>query len=422
MIVSPVFESEKPGRLLNIIAHGKEGTTVTVLTESPPDEYIETITTTGFARFDLEHSTHTIEIKGIPYPVEKNGIRVTATEPVVVFVCADDSDGYTAIARRNSTSYVAASFTASHLSEMADKSYTAIAAFEEGTEVTVRVRYNEDVHEVQFGGAEYRNNDIVTTTINAHDVMFLWGFNDMTGTQIVANKPVSVFAGATCAHIPVGSSRCQALAEQMIPNDLLQGDVLNFPVLDIPDTLFRVVSVEPTTNVVVGHTIENQELAQPGSILPWHSSSPHGQMVSSNKTVINVQYQPDGGSTVWPLQTTMLPFGMFSATHTVFALPGFDAQVVIIASKSLQNSYDFVLDDQPMTNFTIEEVHSDYVAVWATVLPGLHIIRSADSQAIAVYVYGYGTTAAYSFHGACTTEKLTGKNLNADLPFLDFYR
>ncbi|XP_046566607.1 serine-rich adhesin for platelets-like isoform X2 [Haliotis rubra] len=407
MIVSPVVDDVVPWRLLQITASGKEGTLVTVSTRSPikQENHEQVIANNGFAQFSLQHSTHTITTENIPFPIKKNGIRVNATEPVVVFVYADNIDGYTAITRTNTTSYVTASTTASQ-ADMDAKSYIAIAAFEEGTEVVVQLRNNVNLHEAQFGNREYEDNDIISAIINASDVMFIWCFNDLTGSQITANKPVSVFAGVTCAHVPEGSSRCQAVAEQMIPYDLLRGDVLNFPVFDISDnTLFRVISAQSTTDVLVGSDFH--ELVQRGSIVSWESSSPNGQVVSSNKSIINVQYQPDGGSVYWPLQTTMLPFSMFSATHTIFALRDADTKLVIITSKSQNNHYEFVLDDQPMTQFTIVEVHSAYVAVRSTLSPGMHTLRSLDSKEVAVYVYSYNTAAALSFHGACTVQKLT---------------
>ncbi|XP_067664191.1 uncharacterized protein [Haliotis asinina] len=394
------------GRGLHIIASGKEGTSVRVSSGSPVNQIDEVITSNGFVQFLLDHSTYTIEIEDIPFPIRKNGIRVTATDPVVVFVYADDSDGYTAMARTNMTSYVTASTTASHQGEIGAKSYIAIAAFEEGTEVVVQLRNNEVAHEIQFGDEEYVDNDIISAIINTSDVMFIWCYNDLTGSQITADKPVSVFAGATCAQVPVGSSRCQAVAEQMIPNDLLHGDVLTFPVFDVPNnTLFRVVSEQSSTDVFLGSDFH--ELVHRGSFVPWERASPFGEVVSSNKPVINVQYQPDGGTVFWPLQTAMLPSSMFAATQKIFALRDVNTTLVVITSKSQKNMYEFVLDDQPVTQLTIVEIHSEYVALTMTLSPGIHTLTSLDSLEVGVYVYSYRTNAAFSFHGACTVEKLT---------------
>ena len=56
--------------------------------------------------------------------------------------------------------------------------------------------------------------------INRLQTVYIGSSNDLSGTKIVTNKPVSVFSGHQCADIPVNVAACDYLIEQIPPTAL----------------------------------------------------------------------------------------------------------------------------------------------------------------------------------------------------------
>ena len=57
--------------------------------------------------------------------------------------------------------------------------------------------------------------------INRLDILYIAALNrDLSGTKIVASKPISVFSGHECAWIPSNVHPCDTIMEQMLPTEL----------------------------------------------------------------------------------------------------------------------------------------------------------------------------------------------------------
>ena len=62
---------------------------------------------------------------------------------------------------------------------------------------------------------------IYSYQINRLQIVYIAAFTtDLTGTKIVANKPISVFSGHECAWIPDHVTPCDNIVEQMLPTEL----------------------------------------------------------------------------------------------------------------------------------------------------------------------------------------------------------
>jgi IgGFc binding protein/PEP-CTERM motif len=105
------------------------------------------------------------------------------------------------------TKYVVASQGAG----FGEGSQVAIHAITDGTNVTFTPR----------GGAP------ITVTLNAGETYkYAGGSTDLTGSLVSASSAVAVFAGHECAQVPVGTTFCDTLLEQMIPTSKLSSDYL----------------------------------------------------------------------------------------------------------------------------------------------------------------------------------------------------
>lgn len=89
--------------------------------------------------------------------------------------------------------------------------------FGEGSQVAIHAtQANTQVTFTPKGGAP------INVTLNAGETYkYAGGSSNLTGSLVSANKPVAVFGGHECAQVPVGTTFCDTLIEQMIPNDKL---------------------------------------------------------------------------------------------------------------------------------------------------------------------------------------------------------
>jgi len=72
--------------------------------------------------------------------------------------------------------------------------------------------------------------DSRTVTIQRFQTFYLQvRGGDMSGTRVIANKPISVFSGHECANVPLPSQPCDILIEQIQPIDTWGTEVVTIP-------------------------------------------------------------------------------------------------------------------------------------------------------------------------------------------------
>ena len=140
-----------------------------------------------------------------------------------------------------------------------------------GTEnnTTVKVTTRQSVNINPVGGASI--NLIPGTeysfVINRLQTFYIGTFEDLSGTKIVTDRPVSVFSGHRCARVPSNVERCSYLIEQ-IPPTALWGNVHYvapfaqgnpFTVKIVAAYNFTIVNIYCSNRPIVSHTINEGE-------------------------------------------------------------------------------------------------------------------------------------------------------------------
>ena len=78
--------------------------------------------------------------------------------------------------------------------------------------------------------------------------------NDISGTRIIANKPISVFSGHECANVPLTSQPCDMLIEQVPPVDTWGTEVVTIPLITRSADTIKVFASQASTTVSVTRT------------------------------------------------------------------------------------------------------------------------------------------------------------------------
>ena len=100
------------------------------------------------------------------------------------------------------------------------------------------------------------NDNLNTITIDRYQTVYLEvRGKDISGTRIIANKPISVFSGHECANIPFNSAPCDMLIEQIPPIDAWGTEVVTIPFKTRKNgDLVKVIASQNSTTVFVTRT------------------------------------------------------------------------------------------------------------------------------------------------------------------------
>ena len=135
--------------------------------------------------------------------------------------------------------------------------------------------------------------------INRLQTFYVGSLEDLSGTKIVTDKPVSVFSGHQCANVPWNVVACSHLIEQLPPT-ALWGDVYYIvPLADKRSYTIKVLAAYNYTivNMYCNNTIESYIINEGGFVNKTSQSNEYCA-VHSNKEVLVVQFSHGGAEDI----------------------------------------------------------------------------------------------------------------------------
>ena len=103
-----------------------------------------------------------------------------------------------------------------------------------------------------FPGTPVRFRTITIQTFQTFYLQVRGG--DISGTHIIADKPISVFSGHECANVPVNSQPCDILIEQIQPIDTWGTEVVTIPLKTRGGDILKVFASQDSTTVNITYT------------------------------------------------------------------------------------------------------------------------------------------------------------------------
>ena len=157
--------------------------------------------------------------------------------------------------------YIAASIRGDEGTAAQSKDSVAlIIGTENDTEIIVEIpftnpviiTYDEATNSQVFPGVPV---SFRTITIQRFQTLYLQvRGGDISGTRIIANKPISVFSGHECADIPINSAPCDVLIEQLQPIDTWGTEAVTVPLKTRSGDVLKVFASQDSTTVNVTYT------------------------------------------------------------------------------------------------------------------------------------------------------------------------
>ncbi len=294
-------------------------------------------------------------------------------------------------------------FVASYTSFLAYPSYLNVVATADAN-VTVKVPVataaGTGVPAIAAGGSQ-------TFAMSRYDTLQIIGPNDITGTHITSTAPIAVFGATECSQVPVGTTYCDPLQEQMLPTSALGKTYLLAPhaARSSNDAFrWRVVATEDDTAIASDPAIPSfpATLAK-GAFFEFETaaSGPNGGSVvlTSNKRFGAFQYMRSqnasgAGTTGDPMMSTVIPTEQFVTRSLLFFPTGYDVKSIQIVRST---SDEVSIDGEPVAAAAFTTVGT-YSYANVAVGDGLHLVTSAGPVGISTFathsITSFGAPAA----------------------------
>ena len=171
-----------------------------------------------------------------------------------------------------------------------NRSVVLIVGNENDTKVTLTVTQYTTINVDRYN-VELPPNQQYSFVIRALQTVYVASYNDLSGTKIVTDKPVSVFSGHECANLPSNIVSCDHLIEQILPITLWGTEHYTMPLASKPYTI-KILAAHDSTNVDIycnSIALKSEYLNEGGSCT-FALKMEEYCAIYSNKDVLIVQF------------------------------------------------------------------------------------------------------------------------------------
>jgi hypothetical protein len=343
---------------------------------------------TGVAAVDLPITAMVgvDERVGVGQRIEDKAVHVTASEPVTVYGLnrrPQSTDAYT-----------------SYPTSAAGTRYRAVAypSLSGGSLLSVVPALRQTAVHVEpvVQGVAQAPFDVVVDV----GQVFEWEVpDDLTGTVVTADHPVSVFAGARCANVPTVIAACDHLVEQMAPTNTWGRTFVTHPLVGRSEDTLRVVADEAAVVDIVSTDGSRSVTLRAGEFHEFLAGQPMTITASAPIAVAQFSNGSNFDNTDADPFMVMIQPQEQGFTESVFAAPteGFANNYVNITAPT-DAVGEVLLDGVPVPAAEWTAIPgSGFSGVGLRVAPGIHRVTApAFAQSI---VYGFDTYDSYGYPG-----------------------
>jgi hypothetical protein len=315
--------------------------------------------------------------------VQSLGIHVTSDADVTVFFfypTNDTADTYLAVPTPAlGTNYYAVSYQ----DNIGYPSQASVTASQDSTHITVT-------------GACGSTGTPLTATLNQGQTYEIQCTNDVTGTQIASDKPVSVVAQNSCDDIPTNASACDVIAEMMFPVGRLWGtEIYSAPLPGTGVDFYRIIASQNGTVVTLTEGTGSPQTINLSQGQFMELSFKAGAHYTSNNPILVMQYAASNsgnGGTGDPFSMQMVPLTNYAQSFRFYAPPnaGWTSYATIIAPNAGVASVQ--LNGAAVTGFKALPGGTYQYAV-VPVTDGQNVVTAG--QSITVYSIGFQGFGSY---------------------------
>jgi len=285
---------------------------------------------------------------GLPIPPKPEqvwdgrAIKVWADAPIIVYGVTRyqyTSDGYLAypITSLGKVYQISSYADPTNNTGQFLPSYTSIIGVYDNTRVTFRLGGCESCRVPKEGGDTLKSGEVIRRTINEGDVWLIPGigpFNDLSGSKVIATKPIAITSGNFCAYIPTHIGYCDFIIEQELPENVWGTKYHVTPIISRKEySIIKIYAKKPYTQVYSDGVPQWTVVSPGGNLGTGYVETRAGVGKPPRPVVIHsqegypinvVQYNPgqdDDNVPSDPFQLQLSPIEQYQ-TEIVFNTPG----------------------------------------------------------------------------------------------------
>ena len=130
-------------------------------------------------------------------------------------------------------------------------------------------------------------------TLNEMDTLYISSLNDLSGSKVVSNKPITFISGHECGNLPANMEFCDQMFEQFPPTSTWGMEFYTAPLMSrVSFDHYKFVSSEGNTLItsVCGTSSWTMQIQKAGDVISFNVSSDTFCVFSSNKPVLLLQF------------------------------------------------------------------------------------------------------------------------------------
>ena len=262
--------------------------------------------------------------------------------------------------------------------------------------------------------------------VNRLQTVYIGSVDDLSGTKIVTDRPVSVFSGHECGNVPWNVTYCSHIVEQIPPTALWGKIYYTAPLVNKTSYTIKVLAANDSTtvNIYCNNTMESYAINE-GEFFNKTLPMKEYCAIQSNKKLLVVQISHgaaedfnfgDPMMTLIPDTNQYLNKFEFSTIHNPVE-PGFDHYVNIIVMAQyyhpnmiylISGGVNRSLATQQWVPIQVNSITEAY-ATQVRIPEGVtHIVHTDAAAQMMTIVYGFAVNDGYGHIGGINnhTEKL----------------
>ena len=426
------YNGETTDVLLYIMTASTSPVSYTVQTYS---ETIETgtVTNTTLAKLTIPSNLVVLDSS---YQHRYKGIHVSASDEIFVLLINYQSGSvgeYLAYPVQNLNiaqfQYYVVSTGAQAVVRIQPQSEVLLVGIENDTTVTVvptqNVTLPQNVQITESTKITVAAGTPFSFTLHELQTILLGSSNDLTGTSIVSNKPLTVISGHECGNVPDNIKYCEHLTEQIPPTVNWGQQFLLTPYSDRPVQYYKVIAAEDETtyNLTCGRDNTTTYYLQTSGSYYTHSTGTYIYCsISSDKPILVTQLGPGHMISITGDPVISLVPSVDQYSHeVVFVSPDihnneFTSHYVNIATTTNETTILLNGDELSLTWNAIYDYTNNIIGYGtqfnSTSTDTPHVVASYNR--FSTLVYGFGPRSAYSYsvgvngiQGTCINNTIT---------------
>ena len=273
----------------------------------------------------------------------------------------------------------------------------------------------------------------VNFTVDRSETLFVSSEQDLTGTHVVSDRPVSVFSGHECGHMPANVSYCDHMVEQIPPTSTWGTQFYTMSFMSRQLDMFKAISSRDDNNIMwtcsneTSITADERGLPFAGSSIELTVNADKSCHFSSRFPILLVQFAVGGdiddNIDADPSMTVVPPIAQYRNFYMLNFFPGFRSRNFL--NIILNNTPNVLQSDTRLNGAIIENVWTDILCNDGTnanvcgyalqmVIFGTETISLAhtnpDARLMAV-PYSAGYRMGRASFGGMTQKPIAGKSL-----------